>query len=143
MKIIIDKSKFYVIVALLILFIGAFVYAGTVNSEFSGADSPDAFGHDIELSCVTGKNDGTGAVMISSTKEGLSGNDVIETAANPEGYKSSIKCREDKGWIRTGCSEETSEADSDLGMVPENGCSSGSNDDGAKTYITCCKIETS
>ena len=54
MKIIIDKSKFYVLAVLLLLFIGVFVYAGAVNSK-SGANSPDAFGHDF--SCVTVTSD--------------------------------------------------------------------------------------
>jgi hypothetical protein len=55
MKIIIDKSKFYVLAVLLVLFIGAFVYAGAVNSEFSGAPSAEAFGHDF--SCITVTSD--------------------------------------------------------------------------------------
>ena len=135
-----EKKHFWIITSLIVLMIGALVFA-----EVNIWDSADVYGHgNMELVCATGtRYNNEGATMVSATKGGMSGSDIFETAANPSGHKSSITCRIDNGWIRTGCTESAHGGDTDTYMNPDNGCSAGGNDDKPTIEITCCKIELS
>lgn len=141
MQINIEKKHVYIISVLLILVIGTFVYAGVANyltgAATSGANSADAFGHDMV--CVSAKKtEGqTSAEIIGSTDGGdYSVSQVISSASNAE-----IECNSANGWFMTGCSTSGIETDDNDGSMSTtgNGCN-GETDGTGTVWIRCCMV---
>jgi len=139
MQINIEKKHAYILGILLLLVIGGFVFAGAANyltgaATSSGANSPDAFGHD--LVCVTAQKiyGDTSATIVSSTNDGTYNvNEVISSASYAE-----IECNKGNGWIMTGCSAKSVDAKEEM-TTAGNGCKATSAEN-SKINIRCCQI---
>ena len=138
----IEKKHAYILGILLLLVIGSFVFVGAANyltgaAVSSGADSPDAFGHDMV--CVSAKKtEGQTSAEIIASTDGVdyAVNNVISSASNAE-----IECKIDNGWIMTGCSTsgvETDDNDESMSTTG-NGCK-GETDGTATVWIRCCTV---
>jgi len=140
MQINIEKKHAYILGILLLLVIGSFVFAGAANyltgaAVSSGADSANAFGHDMV--CVTAsKTYGqTNAIIEESTDDiDYSVNSVISSASRAE-----IECKKDSGWIMTGCSAWAPDGKESMITTNGNGCKA-SDLDGNKIYVRCCSV---
>ena len=138
MQINIEKKQAYILGILLLLVIGSFVFAGAANyltgaAVSSGADSPDAFGHDMV--CVSAKKtEGQTSAEIIASTDGVdyAVNNVISSASNAE-----IECKIDNGWIMTGCSSYTLV---DGASMTINGCNAKRGDGTDTAFIRCCKV---